>query len=239
MPAQNPCVLIATPTRGSPKMQYMESVIGTIKDLARRNIKSDFAPEDGGNLTAQRNLLANRFLSRRAFSHIFMVDDDMMFPSDVCARLLTADKPVVGTVAASRSIDFQQVTKALSKGIPLNLALLAGYSWIINCDSETASLRKVNNLGFGVVLLRRDAFELLIEKNAVRQYSLFGTSIYGFFSMRVDDVAADGPVGEDSSFYRRWRLDCGKELWALTDVPIFHIGDFAYGGRYIDAPQLL
>jgi hypothetical protein len=42
MPTQNPRVLIATPTRGAPKMQFMQSVIGTIKDLARRGIEAIF-----------------------------------------------------------------------------------------------------------------------------------------------------------------------------------------------------
>lgn len=45
------------------------------------------------------------------------------------------------------------------------------------------------------------------------------------------------PVSEDVSFYRRWRIDCGGEVWATTDTPIMHIGDFAYGGRYGDLPQ--
>src|SRR5581483_4595470 len=51
---QRPCVLIATPTRGSPKMRYMQSVIGTIKDLATRRIPSEFKPKGGGNVVFQR-----------------------------------------------------------------------------------------------------------------------------------------------------------------------------------------
>jgi hypothetical protein len=62
MPTQNPCVLIATPTRGSPKMQYVQSVIGTIKDLAQRGIASEFKPKGGGNLAFQRSALATFFL---------------------------------------------------------------------------------------------------------------------------------------------------------------------------------
>jgi hypothetical protein len=71
MPAQNPCVLIATPTRGSPKMQYVHSIVGTIKDLAIRRIKSDFVSLAGSGPAIQRSVLATQFLESREFTHMF------------------------------------------------------------------------------------------------------------------------------------------------------------------------
>jgi hypothetical protein len=236
MPAQNPCVLIATPTRGSPKMQYVQSLIGTIKDLARRKIPSDFEVEEGSNLTLQRSVLASRFLKLHQFTHLFFIDDDMIVPHDLCARLLASDKPIVGTVATPRNIDLNRAEKAMSLGIPFRQALLVGHDWIVvSRDNDTAPLRKVESLGFGAVLIRRDALSLMVEKGAVRRYSLLPGPVefYGFFATRGEDEWA----GEDRSFYRRWQIDCRGEIWALTDVPIMHIGDFAYGGRYSDLPR--
>lgn len=78
----------------------------------------------------------------------------------------------------------------------------------------------------------------MLEKRAVARYSLSkahisgGAHYYGFFKSRPQDPT--DAFTEDESFYRRWQLDCGGEVWALTDVPIVHIGDFAYGGQYSD-----
>jgi hypothetical protein len=245
MPAQNPCVLIATPTRGSPKMQYMQSVIWTFGDLAKRNIRSDFLSSTGANIVFQRCLLVSRFLERREFTHVFLCDDDMVFPPDLCARMVAADKPIVGTVATTREIDLRRVEKAVSDGVPFRQALLMGHTWIVGHDANSdravdgsPALRKVASLGGAVVLIRRDALELMIEKNVVTKFGQFGQKFYGFFTMRKQDAELE-MVPEDHSFYRRWRIDCQQELWALTDAPILHIGDFPYGGCYGDLPQSL
>src|SRR5438093_13605738 len=100
MPAQNPCVLIATPTRGSPKMQYVHSIIGTIKDLARRHIPSDFDTESGSDIAIQRSKLAMRFYERIEFTHMLMADEEMSFPYALAARLLAAHTNVHGVNAS-------------------------------------------------------------------------------------------------------------------------------------------
>jgi hypothetical protein len=244
MPAQNPCVLIATPTRGSPKMQYVQSVFGTIKDLARRGISSDFDPLYGTNLVAQRGMLATRFLARNEFTHIFFVDDDMTFPEDTCARLLSANKSVVCTIAPMRRIDLETIESAMAKGASFKQAFLAGHDWLIAPEDARKSgplikIEKVDILGFGAALIRRDALELMIANNAAPRCSTpldrTNMEFYGFFNPRPDDLAALAPNFEDKSFYRRWQLDCGGEVWAAIDVTVLHIGDFSYGGPYIRA----
>jgi hypothetical protein len=238
MPAQNPCVLIATPTRGSPKMQYMHSIIGTIKDLARRHIPSDFDTESGSDIAIQRSKLAMRFYERTEFTHMLMADDDMSFPEDLAARLLHANKSVVGVIASMREIDLKSAEAAVSKGRSLKEALLLAQRWFVYPPTRPSGpLIESEATGFGITLIRRDAIEAMIEKAAVRGYSLGDSKFYGFFVTRPQDASAGMPGAEDMSFYRRWRLDCGGKLWALTDVPIFHIGDFAYGGRYSDLPH--
>jgi hypothetical protein len=244
MPAQNPCVLIATPTRGSPKMQYVHSIIGTIKDLATRRIKSDFVSLAGSGPAIQRSVLATQFLESREFTHMFFVDDDMSFPDDTCARLLAADKAVIGTIATKRVIHLDRIEKALSKGASLKQAFLAGHEWVIGPHTQSSSLVKIeivdssSSFGFGAVLVRRDAFQLILDKRTASRYSLSeahipaGAHYHGFFQPRPQDPP--GVFSEDESFYRRWQLDCGGEVWALTDASIVHIGDFPYGGRYSD-----
>lgn len=235
MPAQNPCVLIATPTRGSPKMQYVQFLIATFRDLARRGISSDFETLYGSDPAFQRDVLATRFLERRELSHMFFVDDDMAGPGELCARLLAADKPVIGPIAARRAFHPERIDKALSEGATPKQAFMAAQDWIVvPAQSPNQPLVKVESLGFGAVLLRRDALELMVEKKAATSYPFNSQSFYGFFRL---PLILPNPVSEDVSFYRRWRIDCGGEVWATTDTPIMHIGDFAYGGRYGDLPQ--
>jgi len=239
MPTQNPCVLIATPTRGAPKMQYMQSVIGTMKDLAQRGISSDFETMPGTDVVFQRSVLASRFLERpEKFTHLFSVDDDMAFSNDLGSRLLAADKPLVATVCSRRTLHLDRIEKALAEGLSLKQAMLAGHEWIVERAQKSGNetLCKVENVGFGAVLIRRDVLEIMINKGTVGRYGAPDLQFYGFFARRPQD-AAIAHIAEDRSFYRRWQLDCGGEIWALTDAQILHVGEFMYGGSYADVPS--
>jgi hypothetical protein len=238
MPTQTPRVLMAAPTRGAPKMQFMQSVIGTIKDLARRGIESDFHAEPGSDLVFQRSILASRFLDRpEQFTHLFSVDDYMAFPADLCSRLLGADKSLVGTICSRRTLHVDQIEKAVSDGLPVKQAILASHEWIVSgAQSSDNGLCKVENIGFGAVLMRRDVFETMIGKKTVGRFGGQGIQFYGFFARRPQDAAV-AHIAEDRSFYRRWQHDCGGEVWALADAQIMHIGDFMYGGSYTDVPS--
>jgi hypothetical protein len=57
-------------------------------------------------------------------------------------------------------------------------------------------------------------------------------SVYNFFGARPEDATKGEHVSEDISFCRRWRVDCGGEIWALLDAKIGHIGDYAYGADH-------
>src|SRR5262249_793555 len=237
-PNQRPRVLIATPTRGTPKMAYMQSVIANMRYLAKRGIESDFDAEPGSDLVFQRSVLASRFLELpENFTHLLSVDDDMRFPADLCARLLDADKPLIGTICSRRTLHVDRIEKAISDGLPVKQAILAGYEWIVaGIQASESGLCKVENIGFGAVLIRREVLETMIAKKIVGRYGSPTVQFYGFFARRPQDSAI-AHIAEDRSFYRRWQFDCGGEVWALADVEILHVGDFMYGGRYNDVPS--
>jgi hypothetical protein len=199
---------------------------------------SDFDTIQEFDLVFQRSILASRFLERpERFTHLFSVDDDMTFPADLCSRLLTANKSIVGTICSRRTLHLDKIEKAVAEGLPLRQAILAGHDWIVEGPtSANEPLYKVQNLGFGAVLISRDVFEAMITRNVVGRYNGPEGPFYGFFTRRPQD-AAIAHVSEDRSFYRRWQFDCGGEVWALADGSIGHVGDFVYGGSYADVPS--
>jgi|SRR6267378_3145405 len=233
----NPRVLIATPTPGTVKTAYMKSVIGTIRDLARRGIESDFDTWEGSDIASQRNVLASRFLSRDAFTHLLFVDGDMVVPFDLCARMIAAAKPVIGAVYAAKTLLLGEVEQALRDGAQLKDAMLAGSNWHLWQTSRTGPpdtpLCQVDALPFGAVLIQRDVLATMVAKGVSREDKApdqAGGNRYNFFGARAEDAASGRHLQEDISFCKRWKRDCGGELWALLDAEIVHIGDFGYGG---------
>jgi hypothetical protein len=231
-----PRVLIATPTPGSVKTGYMKAVIATIRDLARRGIESDFDTWEGSDIPSQRNVLASRFL-RRDFTHLFFVDSDMVVPSDLCARMIATAKPVIGAVYAAKTLRFGEIEQALRDGAALKDAMLAGSSWHLWQTSRTAlpdePICQVDALPFGAVLIQRDVLATMVTKGVSKEDKApeqAGGSRYNFFGARAEDAVSGRHFQEDLSFCKRWKHDCGGELWALLDAEVIHIGDFGYGG---------
>jgi hypothetical protein len=139
--------------------------------------------------------------------------------------------------AAGALCHVDQIEKAVSDGLPVKQAILASHEWIVSgARPSDNGLCKVENIGFGAVLMRRDVFETMIAKKTVGRFGGQGIQFYGFFARRPQDAAV-AHIAEDRSFYRRWQHDCCGEVWALADAQIMHIGDFMYGGSYTDVPS--
>jgi hypothetical protein len=203
-------VLIATPTPGSVKASYTETIARTLINLTSGGIGVAYMFAEGGDLIIQRNNLAARFLAQPRATHLFFVDGDMSFEPTLCRRMLDSDKAVIGAVYSARQYlpDGKLIWYAFKDVIPL-----------------------------GAALIRRDVFETMIERGvAVRQQNAYGsTPVYNFFGPRPADTAGGQHYSDDHSFCRRWTIDCGGEVHAIADAEVFHIGDYKYGGRFVDA----
>lgn len=204
--------MIATPSPGVVKSCYALTLAATVGDLVANghNVKYEIA--GGGETVTQRNGLATNFLASPDLTHLFFIDSDMQFDGRLCRRLLSHDKPMIGCFYRRRT---------------------AAPSWVSslgNGSTVTNGIAPCDTIPFGAALIRRDALEAM----AKRWPSKGGLGFYHFFSVRPEDVG--DPPSEDISFCRRWRIDCGGEIWALLDAKIGHIGDYAYGAdqSYLD-----
>lgn len=236
-----PRVLIATPTTGSVRTIYMRSLIATMRDLGKRGIDSDIATFDGSDIIFQRNMLAQDFLDRTGFTHLFFYDSDMAIPDALCARMIAAQKPIIGAIASKKGLHFDRVIAGIEKGRPFHEAIAHGYDWVISpadrdrIDPKTKDgIIEVQHVGMATTLIQRDVLTAMINKAAAKRNAKGDVSYHMFFNPRLQDVEADFPVPEDYSFCRRWTVDCGGKIFAVIDALIFHIGDYAYGGRYRD-----
>lgn len=236
-------ILIASPTPGTVKTDYMKAIIGTIRDLARRNIKFSWDTADGSDVPFLRNLIATRFLQSQ-HTHLFCVDSDMVPPLDLCFRLLEQRKDVIGAVYCRKELDFAKVDEGVRRGLPLAQALMLGLTWIVDPDprysDDSGPSFRVRGIGAGALLVSKSALQKMVDtKAAIRVRDRPGEpETFSFFSMRAESAQTIGHVSEDMSFCHRWIKDCGGEVWALRDAPVAHIGDFYFTGSYGDAQRL-
>ena len=205
-----PNVLIATPTPGEVKAGYTETIARTLINLTSGGIGVAYMFAEGGDIIIQRNNLAARFLAQPKATHLFFVDGDMTFEPTLCRRMLDSDKAIIGAVYSARHYlpDGKLIWYAFKDVVPL-----------------------------GAALIRRDVFETMIERGAaIRQENAYGSApVYNFFGPRPQDAATGQHYSDDHSFCRRWTIDCGGEIHAISDAEVFHIGNYKYGGRFSDA----
>jgi hypothetical protein len=240
----SPRVMIASPTPGTVKTVYMKSVIHTMIDLAEAGVTTRFETVDAADLAHQRNVLASRFVDSDC-THLLFVDSDMMFDETLCRLMLARGKPVIGVIAATKQFHVSRIEAAVRRGLSVPEASLSASDWIAFHLAGQPQLKvengimEVEKIGFGIVLISRQVLTTMIERGAAPSYGAGEPATYNFFGLRAADAAAGQHMAEDMAFSRRWTLDCGGRLWTLVDTPVYHIGDFAYGGSYFQYLQTM
>lgn len=241
--ATAPRVMIASPTPGETKTVYNKTVMATMADLANHGIYAEYMTEDSSDIAFLRNLICTTFVESNC-THLYTIDADMMHDELVCRTLLSKQKQFIGTVPAVKQFHFDRMEAALKCGVPFKDAILFGYDWLFypvaGQDKWTIEngITAVDRVGFGNVLLEKSVFTTMIDRGVAKPYSRHWRGktrkLYNFFGARAQDVDAGEYISEDISFCHRWFIDCGKDMWALVDATIWHVGDFAYGGNYFD-----
>ena len=245
-------VLIATPTMGGVvKSLYATTLVKAVLAIKDAGWSVDFVMLDGSYVSAARNYFANVFLRQPQFTHLVMIDSDMFFDGGVICRLLRSGKAVVAAAYSQRRIDleaFAQAARNSELALADVTALALKYTLEPQPEAGTRQVRvidgmcRVNQIGMGCCAIRRDVFEDLIAAAVVRQQpnnslermaDLEGP-FYEFFS---EITLGDGRrLSEDYSFCKRWRSMPGKEIWAIVDEPVGHVGDMVYSAPYLKRP---
>src|SRR5690349_21208745 len=103
-----PKIFVALPTyRGNIHARTAMCLIGL------KNCPAVFAFDnyDSASAAATRNVLSSRFLSDKSFTHILMIDDDMIFRHQAITRLIEAKVAFIGLACPLRKLDLEAAFK--------------------------------------------------------------------------------------------------------------------------------
>jgi len=162
------------------------------------------------------------------FDYMLFIDADMAFPSEMVLDMILLDEPVIGTIYPQRKIPI---------------------SWAGSGDGGTHTERRgnfmrVEGVGMGVTLIRRDVVTKFLEKmphlvdtrldlhpaSEMMRNAGCKRMIRAFEKLDMPDR---GVVSEDLSFCIRWNSMGGK-VWAAIGYRISHVGPYDYNGCYLE-----
>lgn len=243
MSAQAATIFVAMPTAtGSVHVETLRSLVRMTNALGAHDIEVTFASLTYAELGLSRSALVDDFL-KTDLSHCLFVDADIAFEPQVVADMLSTDRPFVGAFSPRRHLNLERFAKAYGEAAavgardPENVAL-ADASDFVGAPRRSAKHRIVEaeQVGTGLLLLRRDVFEILDRADQTIPDVLHprtGESMRGFF----DRVYLDGQgvyLPEDHSLCFRWRQRAGKKIFAFAGRGITCYGEFAYRAALSD-----
>jgi hypothetical protein len=201
---------------------------GLQQTLASRSISGSFSTLSFPDIAELRSMAMTIWYdSMPASDHMLFIDADMAFPPEMVLDMLLLDEPIVGAIYPQRRIPV---------------------SWAGSGDGSVHTERrgnfmKVEGVGMGCTLIRRDVVTKFIEKMpelidtrlklhpAVEMMKGAGaTRIIRAFEKL--DMPERGVVSEDLSFCIRWGK-MGGSIWAAIGYDMSHIGPYNYSGNYL------
>jgi len=185
-----------------------------------------------------RNSIAHHFLSIPNATHLMFIDADQKFVANDIAKMIKADKGIIGGAVPMKGINWERVRK----GVRDNYFDLSKLTGIFNINElpghKMTSPEKpfqVKHVGTGFMLIRRDVFEILEPHTGF--YTNGGQSIQpgekvrDFFRVEVRDGEL---LSEDYFFCSEYRKH-GGTVWVAPWCQLGHFGSYLFSGNYAEA----
>ena len=237
-------ILIATPTAGGiTTTAYTQSVVAATVAIHEMGGSYRHLSIDGADVVIARNILAHSFLTDDSCDHILFIDSDMAVDLAVFRRLLKARTPLIGAAYSERRLNLPVFAAAMAEddNEARARALASNFTVRMKPGEKKISggICPVDALGFGCVLIHRDVFQSLIDRQIVgpfissklKDLGLEGT-VYDFF----DEIPLENGdwLSEDYSFCQRVRQLGYVDILAYVGAGVGHVGPFTYSGPYIE-----
>lgn len=193
-------VCIAVPTRDTMHAHFAYCLQALVQYHTQRGIDTVVEFNLGTLVCNQRESLAAIALTHNA-THIMWLDSDMMFPRDVCEKLLSHKLAIVACNYSTRALPLKAV------------AYSEIHDWDTGISKDATGLIPVDGIGFGCILIEADIFSILRKPWFPITYTS-STSSY---------------LGEDMNFCIKARAS-GFEIIVDTDLSkeVYHIGSAAF-----------
>lgn len=243
-------VLIAVPTYdGKLYIETSKSITNTI--IALMNEKASghlISISNCAFISHARNAMVGDFFARKEKTHLLFVDADMEWSPHTILRLLRANVPVAAAPYVAKNYDYPLPRGQHYRDV--NALHAAAVNWNVQLENPAMmageqklapinqGFTRVSRVGAGILLLRRDCIDAMIQKYSDTEYYFdkFDSSegsgsnkrYFGLFNTDIDENKTF--VGEDYAFCDRWVKGCGGEIWCDIDARVAHYGNHRYVG---------
>ena len=241
-------ICIATPMYGgNSKSVYVACLNELIQSLAKAGHETAHISITNESLiTRARNTLTHMFIKSDCDALLF-IDGDHGFVSEDIVKMVNSGKDVIGAVYPMKSINWENVKKAVLAGVPVEELQLYTGNFAINFLPDSQSFRgdepfKVRDIGTGMLFIRRNVFEQMKEvckvyKNNSPGEIELGEEIYEYFPTLITDEPESILLSEDYAFCHLWR-SLGNSVYAAPWVRISHAGEYNFTGNFLKTLEI-
>lgn len=226
-----PNIFIACPAFGNTiRTETTGSLMAVCQAFVERGIYGGFGSMSYPDIVDLRNVFLTIWYDKLSKStHMLTVDADMRFGHQLVLDMLSLNKPVVGVAYPKKTYPLEHVFRYEGPPVILGGAM------------------RVDGVGGGVLLVRRDAIDTMIVERQVEitddlDRHVCRDLLAQYHCERIirafEPVEAEhGRLSEDFSFCERWRRS-GGEVWADITHEVGHIGAHEYKGSFAETMRL-
>ena len=246
-------ILVGTPTHsGNCTFRYTQSMMELQKEADRRGIEIiPYFLANDALITRARNYIVKVFLKTDA-DYLLFIDADIGFNAAEVLDMVNENVDVIGGLYPKKGINWGAVYHSVKSGIEEKYTHITGLSYVVNTIEKGKGIAlgdrqivEVENLGTGMMLIRRDVFDMM--KSSVTVYLMgedeevsfrrnFPSSleeessapeiVHEYFGIGLHE---DGTLmSEDYYFCDKFRKIGGK-IYAAPWVMLKHTGSYTYG----------
>jgi len=236
-------VFIGTPCYGGMLTdQYFLSLMRLMQVFGQFKINSSINTLRNESLIPRaRNNLTAMFLHDTSFTHLLFIDADIEFDPESVIRLLALDRDIIAGAYPKKTINWDQIRRAIDSGKKENLSVY-GAEYAINFKlNENNQVRtfagaiEVLDASTGFMLVKREVFERMIEAFPETKYKndsaipdYLADYCYALWDTMIDPESRRY-LSEDYTFCRRFQ-QLGGEIWIDPYTALNHIGTYSFEG---------
>lgn len=229
-----PKLLVATPVAGGVVTHdYLHGISAFLNRCSQLGWVASLVTQPDGLVTRSRNSFASIVMREPTYTHLLMIDADIVVPPEGLERLVRSGHDVAGCSVPLRNVNWDRARK-LSEGqaaVTVEQLRLVATEYAVWYEGDTLhavnGFAPVTAVGSGVMLISRQALVKLAESDLV-QYASQGMAAadgqesgWTFFDPFVDERGIY--LSEDYALCHRWRA-LGGQVWADMQTPTKHVG---------------